>query len=285
MSGSYRKVEGIFYPQDSIRCFYWIEGEKNNPPMLFLPGYTGTYAEVEGFTKLLTGDFLVITPDLPGWGKSDAPKEDLNLQYYGRYLGKLLDHLNIEKINVVGHCMGAAVAFEFAYQFPNRINNLILVSTPYLNNTIRGKIFSLLAQASSNVPPIIRPIFFFWRNRLFQSVMDIFSLKFKTKKQKLNFILKTIKTQHLQNEKAVEDAWNSMVCYDYSKAKQIKKRVHLIHGDEDLLVSKNQAQRFRSLWGDTTLDFIPGSGHIPPLESPQSLAEIIKKYLGNEKNP
>ncbi|MFI6350839.1 alpha/beta fold hydrolase [Streptomyces sp. NPDC050560] len=71
----------------------------------------------------------VIAPDLLGHGGSDKPRADYSLPAYANGMRDLLGVLGIERATLVGHSLGGAVAMQFAYQFPERCERLVLVGT------------------------------------------------------------------------------------------------------------------------------------------------------------
>jgi pimeloyl-ACP methyl ester carboxylesterase len=71
----------------------------------------------------------VIAPDLLGHGASDKPRHDYSVGGYANGLRDLLSVLGIDRATVVGHSLGGAVAMQFAYQYPERCERLVLVAT------------------------------------------------------------------------------------------------------------------------------------------------------------
>ena len=73
--------------------------------------------------------YRVVAPDLLGHGASDKPRGDYSLGGYANGMRDLLSVLGIERVTLVGHSLGGAVAMQFAYQFPERTERLVLVGT------------------------------------------------------------------------------------------------------------------------------------------------------------
>ena len=73
--------------------------------------------------------YRVIAPDLLGHGASDKPRADYSVAGYANGMRDLLSVLGIERATLVGHSLGGAVAMQFAYQFPERTERLVLVGT------------------------------------------------------------------------------------------------------------------------------------------------------------
>jgi pimeloyl-ACP methyl ester carboxylesterase len=72
---------------------------------------------------------LVIAPDLLGHGSSDKPRADYSVAAYANGIRDLLGVLDVERATLVGHSLGGGVAMQFAYQFPERTERLILVGS------------------------------------------------------------------------------------------------------------------------------------------------------------
>ncbi|CAO5250030.1 alpha/beta fold hydrolase [Frankia sp. AgKG'84/4] len=71
----------------------------------------------------------VIAPDLLGHGLSDKPRGDYSIAGYACGMRDLLTVLGVERATVIGHSLGGGVAMQFAYQFPERCERLVLVAT------------------------------------------------------------------------------------------------------------------------------------------------------------
>ena len=75
----------------------------------------------------LAESFTVIAPDFLGHGESDKPRADYSIGGYANGMRDLLTILGIDRVSVVGHSFGGGVAMQFAYQFPERTERLVLV--------------------------------------------------------------------------------------------------------------------------------------------------------------
>lgn len=79
--------------------------------------------------KILTdAGYRVIVPDQVGFGKSSKPAGDLHFDNLARNTMTLLDHLRIDKADIVAHSMGGMVAVRITRAYPDRINHLVLAA-------------------------------------------------------------------------------------------------------------------------------------------------------------
>ena len=76
----------------------------------------------------LARHYTVIAPDLLGHGVSAKPRADYSVGGYANGMRDLLTVLDIDKVTVVGHSFGGGIAMQFAYQFPERTERMILVA-------------------------------------------------------------------------------------------------------------------------------------------------------------
>src|SRR4051812_1282287 len=77
----------------------------------------------------LADRYTVIAPDLLGHGDSAAVRGDYSLGAHAASIRDLLAVIGIDRATVVGHSLGGGVAMQFFYQFPQRVDRLVLVSS------------------------------------------------------------------------------------------------------------------------------------------------------------
>lgn len=114
---------------NGARLFYKVQGR--GTPVLLIHGYP---LSGELFAKnrdaLARAGHQVITFDLRGFGKSQAPKDDPgSIQTYAKDALGLMDQLKISKAIIGGMSMGGPIAFEMYRRAPERFRGLILINT------------------------------------------------------------------------------------------------------------------------------------------------------------
>lgn len=263
---------------DSTKAYFWTVGDKNKPPLIWVPGFTGTHVDLMKVAALLSKKYFVYVPDMPGWGQSPRFSKELTIANYADYLKSVLDQLKISKITYVGHCMGATIGIEFGARFSENLEQVILISAPNLGGTLYDKLLLFIADSAIRFPKKIRPLFYFWRNRFFGAAANIFVIRIKGKIKKLKLIWHYILIQGKPKEDSIEESWRSLIHFDYSKIKEIKVPVHIIHGEEDILITKKQIAKLHGFLPKATVYFVKDCGHSPPVENPQGTAEAILQY-------
>src|SRR5688500_7446614 len=83
--------------------------------------------------------FVVVTPDLRGYTSSDKPDGVANyaMDKLVDDVVALIDHFGRERIILLGHDWGAAIAQNVALRHPQRLERLILLNMPHLNGLAR----------------------------------------------------------------------------------------------------------------------------------------------------
>jgi pimeloyl-ACP methyl ester carboxylesterase len=101
----------------------------SGPALLLLHGLGCEHTTWDPVIRQLARKYTVIAPDLLGHGASDKPRADYSVGGYANGMRDLLTVLGVDKVTVVGHSFGGGVAMQFAYQFPERCERLVLVSS------------------------------------------------------------------------------------------------------------------------------------------------------------
>ncbi len=112
---------------DGIRFRYALVGQ--GPPVVFLHGFTLDARmwtpQLQAFSKR----HQVLIYDQRGYGGSTALSPDAPRRTHGEDLGALLDHLGLPRVALIGSSMGGRTALEFALRHPERVSELVLVSS------------------------------------------------------------------------------------------------------------------------------------------------------------
>ena len=90
----------------------------------------------EAVALRLADAYTVIAPDLIGHGDSAAPRGDYSLGAHAAGIRDLLSAIGVDRATIVGHSLGGGVAMQFFYQFPQRTERLVLVSSGGLGREV-----------------------------------------------------------------------------------------------------------------------------------------------------
>jgi pimeloyl-ACP methyl ester carboxylesterase len=108
----------------------------NGPVVVLLHGIASTADTWSPVVEALAARHTVIAPDLLGHGDSAKPRGDYSLGAHASGVRDLLAALGYDRATVVGHSLGGGIAMQFAYQFPERIERLVLISSGGLGREV-----------------------------------------------------------------------------------------------------------------------------------------------------
>ncbi len=100
-------------------------------PLLLLHGWPEFWLTWEPVITRLADRFLLIAPDLRGFGESSKPAGDFGPEGHARDMLALLDALGLDRVGIVGHDVGGAVMQPLARQAPHRIAGLFFFDFVY----------------------------------------------------------------------------------------------------------------------------------------------------------
>lgn len=115
----------LTYKQTEL--FYTSKGIGN--PLVFLHGFLESSKIWEPFIDELSKKRQVICIDLPGHGKSGVLNKVHTMELFADAVQAVLQHLNLEKITLVGHSMGGYVSLAFCEKFPDLMKSLVLLNS------------------------------------------------------------------------------------------------------------------------------------------------------------
>lgn len=117
---------------------HWAEmGPADDPvPLVLLHGLMDSHMSWKAAAPLLAKTRRVLMPDLLGCGLSARPNASYALDWHARMMGRWLDTLGIEQVDVVGHSFGGGIAQVMLLQRPERIRRMVLVASGGLGREV-----------------------------------------------------------------------------------------------------------------------------------------------------
>ncbi|MGD1886624.1 MAG: alpha/beta fold hydrolase [Cohaesibacteraceae bacterium] len=129
--------------------------------VILMHGWPQTWASWIEVMPLLAEDYDVIAVDIRGAGESDTPDSGYDKKTMAGDILGLMDELEVETANIVGHDIGGMTAFAFASQFPDRTSTVTIIDVPLPGTPI----FDMIMQdprawhfpfhAAPNVPEVL----------------------------------------------------------------------------------------------------------------------------------
>src|SRR5262245_36788468 len=127
----------------------------DGPLIVLIHGITGRSAQWDPAIDELAREHSVLAPDLLGHGESAKPRGDYSLGAYASGVRDIMVALGHERASIVGHSLGGGIAMQFAYQFPERCERLVLVSSGGLGREVHAMLRAAALPGSEFVLPLL----------------------------------------------------------------------------------------------------------------------------------
>jgi pimeloyl-ACP methyl ester carboxylesterase len=98
---------------------------------------------------LLAERHQVVAPDLQGHGRTADIDRPLDIRLMGEDIAALVDHLGLDKPDVVGYSLGGGVALQVAARHPDKVRRLVVVSGNIRRDAIPAELLAQQGQVSA----------------------------------------------------------------------------------------------------------------------------------------
>lgn len=138
---------------------YREAGDPDAPAVVLIHGMAGSSSAWRDALPGLAEHAHVIAPDLLGHGRSDKPAGDYSLGNHASLVRDLMAQLGLERATIIGQSLGGGVALQFAYQYPEACERLVLVNSGGLGRDVNVLLRLLSLPGAELVLPIVAPPF------------------------------------------------------------------------------------------------------------------------------
>jgi pimeloyl-ACP methyl ester carboxylesterase len=140
---------------NGLKMYYEVHGDgRAKAPLVLLHG--GLLTIDLSFGDLLpdlAASHQLIATELQGHGRTADIDRDIDLAYLAGDVAALLDHLGIDRADVLGFSLGGGVALQFALDHPDRLGRLILAAVSYAADGFHSEISDPAQHATSTRMP------------------------------------------------------------------------------------------------------------------------------------
>ena len=138
-TGEYAEVNGI-------NLYYETHG--SGRPLILLHGGLGSGEMFGPVLPLLAGRHQVIAVDLQGHGRTADIDRPMDIRLMAGDIAALIDHLGLDKPDVVGFSLGGGVALQTAVKYPDKVRRLVVVSANIRRDAIPAEMLAQQGQVS-----------------------------------------------------------------------------------------------------------------------------------------
>jgi pimeloyl-ACP methyl ester carboxylesterase len=129
LEAKYDRAGDVYRLVDGVRLRVRDTGPRNAPAVILLHGFGSSLETWEPWALRLSARYRVIRFDLPGFGLTGPdPTGDYTDRRSVAVIAALMDQLGLRRASLVGNSLGGRIAWTFAAARPDRVDRLILVS-------------------------------------------------------------------------------------------------------------------------------------------------------------
>lgn len=140
-AGAYAEINGL-------QMYYETHGGAGRPMILIHGGLASS--EMFGpILPALSANHVVIAPDLQGHGRTADIDRPIDIRLMADDVASLIDHLGLDRPDVVGYSLGGGVAFQTAVRYPDKIGKLVMASAHIRRDAIPAEMLAQQAQVSA----------------------------------------------------------------------------------------------------------------------------------------
>jgi pimeloyl-ACP methyl ester carboxylesterase len=265
--------------------YEWIRQpatSENKPVMVFVHGWGGSARYWDSTAKALSDTFDCLLYDMRGFGRSKLPQASIELLYemeeYAEDLAVLLDALELDRIYINAHSLGASAATMFLNRYPERVERAILTCSGVFE--YEEKSFTAFHKIGGYVVKI-RPRWFlrvpfagsmFMARFLHRPLPAAVSRAFLEDylEADYNAALGTMLT-------AVSKYAAEVMPQEFA---QLSVPTLLVAGEYDKIIPPELGRRAAELSEKVEYFEISGTAHFPMLEKPEVYLERVREFLG-----
>lgn len=256
----------------------------SGPVIVLVHGMAGSSDTWRFVMPALAERFTVVAPDLLGHGASAKPRTDYSLGAFASGLRDLLDALGHERATMVGQSLGGGIVMQFAYQFPERCERLVLVASGGLGEEVNLLLRALTLPGVEYVLPL------FCARQVHDAGAAIAGW------------MRRIGVRPPPN---IDEMWESYgsLADDETRAAFLhtlrsvvdrsgqrvsaRDRLHLtagmptliVWGDRDGMIPVHQAYATHAAIPGSRLEIFEGAGHFPHCQQPERFVKVLSEFM------
>jgi pimeloyl-ACP methyl ester carboxylesterase len=250
---------------EGIRVHYLVEGPANGPVVVLVHGLGGSAEDWRNLTPYLaSAGFRVYRPDLPGYGRSQRPR---NFSYSVRDEASVvvgfLDALGLKQVDLGGWSMGGWIVQLVAAGHPDRVNRLMLFDSAGLDVTPNWNTNLFMPRSAAELD-------------------ELDALLMPHPPQIPAYVARDILRNSQHHAWVIKRALDTMLTAADVTDKLLplfKMPVLIEWGEGDRITPVAEAETIHRLIPQSQLDVIPGCGHLAPLECTVQMAPKVVDFL------
>jgi pimeloyl-ACP methyl ester carboxylesterase len=279
IKAKYGNAASQYLPLMGMQVHYRDEGNPaDSTPLVLIHGTSSSLHTWDSLVAIMLtqNKKRIIRFDLPAFGITGPNPENYYAgDYYVRFLDSFLNVMHIQKCALAGNSLGGSIAWRYTVAHPEKIDKLILIdASGYPLKNEKGSLGFKLATI-----PII--------NNLLLVVTPKFLIRksLETVFYDNQLISDAIVTRYYEmllregNRAATLSLFKNRTSISAEPIKTITRPTLILWGDQDQLISVDNAYLFQKDIQGSALTIYKNVGHTPMEEAPQRVAASLESFL------
>ncbi len=256
----------------------------SGPVLLLLHGLGCDHTTWAPVIESLARRHTVIAPDLLGHGASDKPRADYSVGGYANGMRDLLTVLGIDRATVVGHSFGGGIAMQFAYQFPERCDRLVLVSSGGLGPEVSPLIRAITTPGFPQAMALLTLPGVRHAGSLGLRALAAPGLRSLRDLGEAADVYDSFRDPHTRAAirhvvRAVVD-WKGQIVTMSDRAYLTEAMpLCIVWGRDDRVIPADHASNARALAPTARVEIVPNAGHFPHKDHPERFVKIVRDFI------
>jgi pimeloyl-ACP methyl ester carboxylesterase len=281
-TGALPKVEDREIELHGHRVSYQIAGE--GPVIGLIHGITETADVWRDVIPMLAAEHTVIAGDLLGHGRSAKPKGDYSLGAYASGFRDLMGALGFERGTVVGRSLGGGIAMQFAYQFPEYTERMVLVSSGGLGREVHPLLRAATLPGAELVLPLIFPSWAVSAGEAVGSALSRIGIDVRADIAEMGRGYSSLSDAEARN--AFRHTLHAVIDHNGQRVSALDRLylaeempVLIIWGSDDPIIPAEHGRVAHELIPHSELVEFEGSGHWPQLDDPERFSDELLDFI------
>ena len=254
------------------------------PVIVLVHGITGSSQTWEHVIEPLAERYTVVAPDLLGHGESAKPRGDYSLGAYASGIRDLLAAIGHDRATVVGHSLGGGVAMQMAYQFPERCERLVLVSSGGLGREVHLLLRAAVLPGSELVLPLLAAPSLIGRLDSVGAFLGRLGLRAGSDLDEMWRGFSSLqdagaRAAFIHTLRSIVDPRGQRVSATDRLYLAETVPFLLMWGERDPIIPVSHGHEAHRLVPTSRFEIFPEAGHFPHLEAPERFLDVLTDFI------
>lgn len=220
----------------------------------------------------LQGSYRLIAPDMAGFGYTEAPRAEFDLDVWVGQLVDLLDHLRLERVCVIGNSFGGSMALHLAERHPGRVDRIVLMGPSAASFTVTPGLEDVWGYTPSleNMAHLLRDVFVYDSSSITD---DLIEMRYRASTRP------TVQERFAALFPAPRQRWLDRLGLSAERLAAVSAPALFVHGRDDKVVPLTASRTAAAAMPHARVTVIERCGHWVQIEHTEEFCGLVAEFL------